>query len=63
MFKSICTAVVVVFVLIGALNFHALNRSTFKSLKVTVTTKPIGEIPGDVLSTVTSHRWKFVKKS
>jgi hypothetical protein len=61
MLKKIGTFVVVALVVIGALNFHSLNASAFKSIKTTVTTKSLGEIPGEVLTTVTHHQWKFVK--
>jgi hypothetical protein len=63
MVKTFCKVVVVALVVVGALNFHALNKPAFKDITTTVTTKSLGEIPGKVLTTVTHHNWKFVKKS
>jgi hypothetical protein len=61
MFKKIGTFIVVVLVVVGALNFHALNAPAFKSITETMTTEAIGDIPGKVFSTVTSYQWKFVR--
>lgn len=63
MFKTFGKVVVIALVVVGALNFHSLNKSAFKDITVTVKTKPAGEIPGKVLATVTSHHWKFLSKS
>lgn len=63
MFKTISKVTVVVLVLVGALNFHALNKSAFRDITTTVTTKAIGEIPGGVITTVMHHNWKFLSKS
>ena len=61
MFKSIVKVIVIALVVIGGLNFHAMNKAAFKAITTTVTTKSLGEIPGGVIGTITSHQWKFVR--
>lgn len=63
MFKTVGKVVVIALVVVGALNFHSLNKSAFKAMTETVTKEPASEIPGKVLATVTSHHWKFLSKS
>jgi hypothetical protein len=61
MVKKLGKLLVVCLIIIGGLNIVSLNARAFKDIKTTVTTKPLSEIPGGVLSTVTHHQWKFVK--
>jgi len=61
MFKSLGKVVVVSLVIIGAINFHALNKPAFSSISKTVTTKSLGKIPGEVIGTITSHQWRVTR--
>ena len=61
MFKTAIKVVVVGLVVIGSLNFHALNKSAFKAITTTITTKPLGVIPGEVATVLISYPWEFTR--
>ena len=61
MIKKISKLVVVGLVIVGALNFHSLNKSAFKAITNTITTKPLAKIPGEVATTIVSYPWEFTR--
>jgi hypothetical protein len=62
MIKTIGKVIVFCLIVIGVLNFHSLNAKAFKAMSMTITTKPLGKIPGEIATTVTSYPWEFVRK-
>lgn len=61
MVKTISKVVVVCLIVLGVLNFHSLNAKAFKAMSTTITTKPIGKIPGELAETIVSYPWEFVR--
>lgn len=62
MIKKLGKLVVVCLIVIGGYNVVTLNKPVFSKIGTTLTKKPVGEIPGELVSDISSHSWKFAGK-
>lgn len=62
MIKKLGKLLVVCLIVIGGYNVVTLNKPVFSKIGNTLTKKSISEIPGELVSDISSHSWKFAGK-